>query len=95
MNQLAASGASESGVRALLTPQERNVLNLLSLGHTNKEIAATLRISSSTVKKHVQSLLRKLQVKNRVEAAVYAVEAVTKGDQDSDQSGMKNADTVK
>jgi DNA-binding NarL/FixJ family response regulator len=53
--------------------RERKVLKLITNGLGNKEIAATMRLSPSTVKRHVENILRKLHVKNRVEAAVYAV----------------------
>ena len=51
-----------------LTPREREVLQLLALGLANKEIAARLGVSESTVKFHVNSILRKLKVANRAEA---------------------------
>jgi len=57
----------------LLTAQERRVLNLVVEAKTNKEIAAALRVSPSTAKRHVENILRKLHLKNRIEAAVYAV----------------------
>jgi DNA-binding NarL/FixJ family response regulator len=40
---------------------------------TNKEIACHLKISPATVKRHLENILKKLQLKNRVEAAVYSV----------------------
>lgn len=61
----------ESG--APLTPRERNVLKLVVRAQTNKEIARTLNISLSTAKRHLENILSKLHLKNRVEAAVYAV----------------------
>jgi DNA-binding NarL/FixJ family response regulator len=57
----------------LLTAREKKVLKLIVEGQTNKEIAATLGIGPSTVRKHLHSILGKLDVKNRVQAAVYAV----------------------
>jgi len=65
----------ENGARdyGLLTAQEKNVLELVANGETNKEIAAALCISPATVKRHLENILRKLQLKNRVTAAVYAV----------------------
>ena len=59
--------------RGRLTPQERKVLKLVAEAKTNKEIAATLGISPSTVKRHLENILKKLRLKNRVEAAVFAV----------------------
>lgn len=58
-----------------LTPAEKKVLDLVSLARTNKEIAAILGISPSTVKRHLENLLRKLQLRNRVEAAIYGLVA--------------------
>jgi len=53
--------------------RESKVLQLVASGLSNKEIAAKVGISPSTVKRHVENILRKLLLKNRVEAAVYAV----------------------
>jgi DNA-binding NarL/FixJ family response regulator len=60
-----------------LSAREAEVLKLLAKGLSNKAIAARMRISSSTVKRHVENILRKLHMKNRVEAAVYAVTKAT------------------
>jgi DNA-binding NarL/FixJ family response regulator len=57
----------------ILTAMEKRVLTFVTLGKTNKEIARALGISPATVKRHVENLLRKLKVRNRVEAAVYGV----------------------
>jgi len=59
-----------------LTPREQEVLQCIVQGLSNKEIAAQLFISEKTVKNHITSLLRKLNVDDRTQAAVYAV---TKG----------------
>ena len=56
-----------------LTERENDVLRLLSLGKANKEIAASLQISETTVKTHVSNILMKLQVPSRTQAALYAV----------------------
>ena len=56
-----------------LTPREHEVLELLSRGLDNNEIARTLVLSPHTVKNHVSSILVKLQVQNRIQAAVRAV----------------------
>lgn len=57
-----------------LTPRESEILGLLAEGQSNKVIARNLGISDGTVKLHVKSILRKLGVHSRVEAAVIAVE---------------------
>ncbi len=57
-----------------LTPRERQTLAWLARGASNKEIARSLDLAESTVKVHVQSVLRKLNIKSRVQAAVFAVE---------------------
>ncbi|WP_260293721.1 response regulator [Sedimenticola hydrogenitrophicus] len=61
-------------VFADLTPREAEILCLLADGQSNKVIARNLGISDGTVKLHVKSILRKLNVHSRVEAAVIAVE---------------------
>ena len=57
-----------------LTPRELEILRHLAEGQSNKEIARDLGITDGTVKLHVRSILRKLEVRSRVEAAVIAVE---------------------
>jgi len=57
---------------AALTVRERRVLELVAEANTNKEIAAVLGISPATVKRHMENILRKLALKNRIEAALYA-----------------------
>lgn len=56
-----------------LTPREREILSELAIGLSNKEIARKLDVAESTVKIHLQSILKKLGVSNRVQAAIYAV----------------------
>ncbi len=56
-----------------LSEREREVLICVARGMTNSQIAADLYMSVHTVKVHIQSILRKLNLPNRVEAAVYAV----------------------
>ncbi len=56
-----------------LTERETDVLRLLALGRANKEIALELVIGEKTVKTHVSSILRKLNVPSRTQAALYAV----------------------
>lgn len=57
-----------------LTQREREILACLARGASNKEIARTLDLAESTVKIHIQSILKKLGLASRVQAAVYAVE---------------------
>ncbi len=60
-----------------LSQREREVLKFVVKGLSNKEIAVSMGLSPSTVKRHVENILRKLHVKNRVDAAVYAVTKAT------------------
>jgi DNA-binding NarL/FixJ family response regulator len=55
-----------------LSPREEEVLREIARGASNKEIARTLDIAETTVKIHVQHILRKLGLSSRVQAAVYA-----------------------
>jgi two-component system nitrate/nitrite response regulator NarL len=57
-----------------LTPRETEILEHLAIGQSNKVIARELGITDGTVKLHVKAILRKLNVRSRVEAAVIAVE---------------------
>lgn len=56
-----------------LTDREMDVLRLISQGNSNKEIAATLHLAEGTVKGYVSTILGKLQVADRTQAALYAV----------------------
>jgi DNA-binding CsgD family transcriptional regulator len=58
---------------ASLTTAEKRVLRLVSQSMTNREIASSLSISPATVKRHVENIFRKLHLRNRVEAAIYAL----------------------
>lgn len=60
--------------KSKLSKQERKVLALVSAGCTNKEIAKEIFLSEKTVRNYVSRLLSKLDLNNRAEAAVYAVE---------------------
>ncbi|MGZ4412397.1 MAG: LuxR C-terminal-related transcriptional regulator, partial [Gaiellaceae bacterium] len=70
------SSTSERGVaqnvRAELSDREIEVLKLIASGKDNAEIARELVISPKTVKNHISNILMKLQISNRVQAAVYA-----------------------
>jgi len=57
-----------------LTPREAEMLRLMTRGYTNQQLARNLHISVSTVKKHVRSVISKLGVSDRTQAAVRAVE---------------------
>lgn len=56
-----------------LTPREREVLQLIAKGYSNREIAQTLYISERTVKNHVNSILSRLNVRDRTQAAILAM----------------------
>jgi DNA-binding NarL/FixJ family response regulator len=62
-----------------LTEREHQILQKLAAGLSNKEIAQQLVLSEKTVKHHMTNILQKLQVRNRVEAALLAQKARTKG----------------
>lgn len=62
------------GAEVALTKREQEVLRFLASGGTNKEIAQSLFISERTVKSHLDSIFRKLQVTSRLKAILYAVE---------------------
>jgi two-component system, NarL family, nitrate/nitrite response regulator NarL len=75
--QMLQSGQKSSAKRDLfvsLTEREREILEHLALGESNKAIARALDISHDTVKLHVRHILAKLNLTSRVEAAVFAVE---------------------
>ncbi|MGN7356286.1 response regulator [Paenibacillus sp. SAF-054] len=57
-----------------LTNREREILNWVASGLTNKEIAAELHISDQTVKNHLKNILQKLHLENRVQLTRYALE---------------------
>jgi len=55
-----------------LSNSQREILRLISQGYSNREIASRIHLSENTVKSHTQEIFRKLQVHNRVEAAIRA-----------------------
>jgi len=65
---------ADADERPALSPREREILRLIAAGASNKEAARTLGVAESTVKIHVQHILRKLGLATRVQAAVYAAE---------------------
>jgi DNA-binding CsgD family transcriptional regulator len=73
--------APSSGTRRMLSNRESEVLELIALGLTNKQVANSLFIGASTVRTHVDSIFRKLGVHTRAEAvARYAESASARGD---------------
>jgi DNA-binding NarL/FixJ family response regulator len=75
LQRLRASGsaAREDSVASELSERELQVLRLLANGNDNAQIAAQLYISPKTVKNHISNILTKLQIENRIQAAVFAV----------------------
>jgi two-component system, NarL family, nitrate/nitrite response regulator NarL len=65
-----AAGPLLSLDQAVFTARENEVVSLLGMGKTNKEIALQLELSEKTVKHHMSTIMEKLQVRNRVEAAL-------------------------
>jgi two-component system response regulator NreC len=67
---------SETGAQReadVLTPREREVLTLIAEGHTSREIAEALTISPKTVDRHRENIMRKLNLRGRVELVKYAI----------------------
>ena len=63
---------SETNLLDDLTDRERQILERVAAGDSNKEIGTALHITEKTVKHHMTNILQKLQVRNRVEAAMLA-----------------------
>ena len=76
LNEFAAQAhrATEETPEEKLTPKEREVIELLTKGWTNKEIGNKLRITENTVKNHLKNILDKLHLENRVQAATFALQ---------------------
>ncbi len=72
VDEAPAHGPQNLPALPLLSAREREVLALIAVGDSNKLIARKLNIAETTVKIHVQHILRKLQLSSRVQAAVYA-----------------------
>jgi DNA-binding NarL/FixJ family response regulator len=66
------TGPNEDSRLASLTPQERRVLDLITEGCTNRQIADTMILAEKTVKNYISNLLAKLGVERRTQAATYA-----------------------
>jgi DNA-binding NarL/FixJ family response regulator len=82
--QRLASSASEQNAGAdrvarLLTPREQEVFGLMVRGMSNTEIAKSLTVANSTVKTHVQDILRRLGLRNRLEAVMFAHRVARRG----------------
>lgn len=75
--QSGPKGNERNDMLASLTDRERQILDHVARGESNKTIARALGISHDTVKLHVRHILTKLNLTSRVEAAVFAVEART------------------
>jgi DNA-binding NarL/FixJ family response regulator len=76
LQRLRATNASPrdlEAIRSELSDREIQVLKLIANGKDNGRIAAELHISPKTVKNHISNILMKLQIENRIQAAVYAV----------------------
>jgi DNA-binding NarL/FixJ family response regulator len=71
--QISAFGGSPDELFVPLSPREMEILQLIARGYSNKEIAHELGISRQTVKNHMTSILRKLSVNDRTQAALYAL----------------------
>jgi DNA-binding NarL/FixJ family response regulator len=69
-----SGAAQESAPAEQLTRRERDVLRLIALGQTNREIGETLCLTVSTIKTHVEHVIDKLGVSDRTQAAVRAIE---------------------
>ncbi|HVH40266.1 MAG TPA: response regulator transcription factor [Gemmatimonadaceae bacterium] len=69
-----ARGAPELLEAARMTPRERQVINLIAEGLSNKEIAARMHIATHTVKSHVRNVMEKLTLHTRLQIAAYARE---------------------
>ncbi len=72
-NLLSRRVAEQHGDAPRLTDRELEVLRLVAKGMSNKEIATELVIAENTVKNHVRNILEKLELRTRMEAAMYAV----------------------
>lgn len=75
LSRYGSAPALDDAVRTNLTERETEILRLVANGLSNAEIAETLVVSETTVKTHVSSMLRKLGVRDRVQAVIVAYEA--------------------
>jgi len=84
-----APDAAQDARLAELTPREREVLELLSGGLSNAEIAETLVVEESTIKTHVKRILSKLGVRDRVQAVIFAYETGVAGHRPARRDGER------
>ena len=75
----AAAPSAAAAALASLSPREQEILRHIAQGASNKEIARALAIAETTVKIHVQHILRKLGLSSRVQAAVFATASAQRG----------------
>jgi len=73
VNRVDGASGRVTTAMSKVTAAERRVLRLVSLARTNKEIAVELAVSPATVKRHLENILRKLQLRNRVDAAIHGL----------------------
>jgi NarL family two-component system response regulator YdfI len=76
----ASPEAQSSGPIEVLTPRERQVLEMVSLGLTNVEIARRLEVTEHAIKFHLSSIFRKLGVGNRTGAAMIYMRTLQAGE---------------
>lgn len=77
-----------------LSPREAEILTSLALGHSNKAIALLHKLSEATVKAHLKTILRKLKVHNRTQAAIWAIQHIADSSPPYPDRIARAADTV-
>ena len=73
-SQTATVSTTDETAASLLTHREQEILALIAAGKTNQEIAEMLHIATGTVRVHVHAILQKLEVRDRTQAAVFAIQ---------------------